>query len=85
MKRVSSTFAQVLRFTPRLEFEAAVREHRGATTASKRSTLAYAKEHRPWELFASVFHALYPLKPTWWSVADGSFGSNIRCSASTRR
>lgn len=25
----------------------------------KRSTLAYANEHQPWELFQSVFHTLY--------------------------
>jgi hypothetical protein len=104
MNRVCSIFAQVLRFLPRLEFEAAVREHRaerhargfhcwtqmvamlfchlgraqslreivgglaacegklqhlGVTSAPKRSTLAYANEHRPWELFAAVFQSLY--------------------------
>ena len=26
------------------------------TSVSKRSTLAYANEHRPWELFRSVFY-----------------------------
>lgn len=104
MNRVCSIFAQVLRFIPRLEFEAAVREchaerhargfqswtqmvamlfchlgraqslreivgglaacegklqHLGVTSAPKRSTLAYANEHRPWELFAAVFRSLY--------------------------
>jgi len=104
MNRVCSIFAQVLRSIPRLEFEAAVREHRaerhargfecwtqmvamlfchlgraqslreivgglaacegklqhlGVTSAPKRSTLAYANEHRPWELFAAGFRSLY--------------------------
>jgi hypothetical protein len=34
-------------------------QHLGVTSAPKRSTLAYANEHRPWELFQSVFYALY--------------------------
>lgn len=104
MNRVCSIFSQVLKFVPRLEFEAAVRQHRaerhgrgfrcwtqlvamlfchlgraqslreivgglascegklqhlGVASAPKRSTLAYANEHRPWELFQSVFYALY--------------------------
>lgn len=104
MNRVCSIFSQVLKFVPRLEFEAAVRQHRaerhargfrcwtqlvamlfchlgraqslreivgglascegkllhlGVASAPKRSTLAYANEHRPWELFQSVFHTLY--------------------------
>jgi hypothetical protein len=54
MNRACSIFAQVLRFIPRLEFEAAVREH-----GAERSTLAYANEHRRWELFATVFRSLY--------------------------
>jgi len=34
-------------------------QHLGVTLAPKRSTLAYANEHRPWQLFQSVFEALY--------------------------
>ena len=34
-------------------------QHLGVGTAPKRSTLAYANEHRPWQLFQSVFEALY--------------------------
>ena len=33
--------------------------HLGLPAAPKRSTLAYANEHRPWELFQSVFNQLY--------------------------
>lgn len=33
--------------------------HLGLPEAPKRSTLAYANEHRPWELFQSVFGQLY--------------------------
>jgi Transposase DDE domain/Domain of unknown function (DUF4372) len=33
--------------------------HLGVPQAPKRSTLAYANEHRPWELYQSVFQALY--------------------------
>lgn len=33
--------------------------HLGVAAAPKRSTLAYANEHRPWQLFQSVFAALY--------------------------
>jgi hypothetical protein len=33
--------------------------HLGVPEAPKRSTLAYANEHRPWELYQSVFQALY--------------------------
>ena len=33
--------------------------HLGLPDAPKRSTLAYANEHRPWELFQSVFQQLY--------------------------
>lgn len=33
--------------------------HLGLHQAPKRSTLAYANEHRPWELFQSVFAKLY--------------------------
>jgi len=34
-------------------------QHLGVALAPKRSTLAYANEHRPWQLFQSVFTALY--------------------------
>jgi hypothetical protein len=34
-------------------------QHLGVGAAPKRSTLAYANEHRPWQLFQSVFAALY--------------------------
>src|SRR5579862_3434883 len=33
-------------------------KHLGVLRAPKRSTLAYANEHRPWELFQSVFASL---------------------------
>jgi hypothetical protein len=33
--------------------------HLGVPEAPKRSTLAYANEHRPWELYQSVFQSLY--------------------------
>jgi hypothetical protein len=103
MNRVCSIFAQILQLFPRLEFEAAVREHRaerhargfsswgqfiamlfcqlghakslreicgglaasegklrhlGLPEAPSRSTLAYANEHRPWQLYQSVFERL---------------------------
>lgn len=32
--------------------------HLGIATAPKRSTLAYANEHRPWELFQKIFYQL---------------------------
>lgn len=34
-------------------------KHLGLGDAPKRSTLSYANGHRPWQLFESVFHALY--------------------------
>ena len=34
-------------------------QHLGVAEAPKRSTLAYANAHRPWELYQSVFHHLY--------------------------
>ena len=33
--------------------------HLGVPEAPKRSTLAYANEHRPWDLYQSVFQSLY--------------------------
>jgi len=104
MNRVCSIFAQMLQQFPRLEFEAAVREHQaerhargfrcwtqfiamlfcqlghaqtlreitgglaacegklrhlGVDAPPKRSTLAYANEHRPWQLFQTVFERFY--------------------------
>jgi hypothetical protein len=117
MNRVCSIFSQVSKFVPRLEFEAAVRQHRaeshacgfpcwtqlvamlfchlgraqslreivgglascegklqhlGVASAPKRSTLAYANEHRPWELFQSVFYALYQQAPECAVGIDGT-------------
>lgn len=34
-------------------------KHLGVSKSPKRSTLAYANEHRPWNLFQSVFFSLY--------------------------
>jgi hypothetical protein len=104
MKRVSSIFSQLLQLFPRLEFEAAVREHQaerhargfrcwtqfvamlfcqlghaqslreitgglaacegklrhlGIERPPKRSTLAYANQHRPWQLWQTVFARFY--------------------------
>ena len=104
MNRVCSIFAQMLQQFPRLEFEAAVREHQaerhargfrcwtqfiamlfcqlghaqtlreitgglaacegklrhlGVDASPKRSTLAYANQHRPWQLFQTVFERFY--------------------------
>lgn len=103
MNRVCSIFSQILQFFPRLEFEAAVKEHQaerhargfsswcqfvamlfcqlghaqtlreitgglaacegklrhlGISDAPKRTTLAYANEHRPWQLYQSIFQQL---------------------------
>jgi DDE family transposase/uncharacterized protein DUF4372 len=103
MNRVCSIFSQILQLFPRLEFEAAVRQHKaerhargfsswgqfiamlfcqlghtqslreicgglaasegklrhlGLPEAPARSTLAYANEHRPWQLYQTVFHQL---------------------------
>jgi hypothetical protein len=103
MNRVCSIFSQILQFVPRLEFEAAVKEHKaerhargfaswdqfgammfcqlghaqslreitgglaasegklkhlGMDGAPKRSTLSYANQHRPWQLYETVFHKL---------------------------
>ena len=33
-------------------------KHLGVRTAPHRSTLAYANEHRPWQLYETVFHQL---------------------------
>ena len=32
--------------------------HLGITSAPKRSTLAYANEHRDWRIYQDLFHAL---------------------------
>lgn len=34
-------------------------QHLGMTEGPKRSTLAYANAHRPWELYEATFHQLY--------------------------
>jgi hypothetical protein len=104
MNRVCSIFSQMLQQFPRLEFEAAVREHQaerhargfrcwtqfvamlfcqlghaqtlreitgglaacegklrhlGVDSPPKRSTLAYANKHRPWQMFETVFERFY--------------------------
>jgi len=38
-------------------------KHLGISLAPKRSTLAYANEHRPWELFRTVFTQLLGKMP----------------------
>lgn len=103
MNRVCSIFSQLLQLFPRVEFQAAVKEHKaerhargftswgqfvamlfcqlghakslreicgglascegklrhlGVPQAPPRSTLAYANEHRPWELYQTVFGQL---------------------------
>jgi len=103
VNKVCSIFSQILKFVPRLEFEAAVKKHEaerhargfrcwdqfvammfcqlghaqslreitgglatcegkvnhlGMIKAPPRSTLAYANQHRPWQLYESVFHTL---------------------------
>lgn len=103
MNRVCSIFSQILHLIPRLEFQAAVNEHKaerhargfsswtqfismmfcqlghaqslreitgglaasegklkhlGVAEPPKRSTLSYANEHRPWQVFETVFHQL---------------------------
>ncbi len=100
MNRVCSIFSQLLQLFSRVEFEAAVRQHKaerhargftcwgqfvamlfcqlgrahslreicqglaasegklkhlGVATAPSRSTLAYANQHRPWQLYQTVF------------------------------
>lgn len=104
MNRVCSIFSQLLDSFPRLEFEAAVREHKaerhargfscwtqfvamlfcqlgraqslseitgglascegklrhlGVQDPPKKSTLAYANAHRPWQLYRAVFQRFY--------------------------
>jgi hypothetical protein len=103
LNRVCSIFSQILKLIPRLEFEAAVRQHGaerhargfsswaqmiamlfcqlghaqslremtgglaacegklrhlGVEDPPKRSTLSYANQHRPWQLYETVFHNL---------------------------
>jgi len=103
MNRVCSIFSQILQLIPRLEFQAAVTEHKaerhargfsswsqfigmlfcqlghaqslreisgglascegklkhlGVDKAPKRTTLSYANQHRPWQVFETVFHQL---------------------------
>jgi len=99
--RVCSIFSQIMRLIPRIEFEAAVKQHAaerhargfhcwdqfgammfcqlghaqslreitgglaacegkvkhlGMEGAPKRTTLAYANQHRPWQLYETIFH-----------------------------
>lgn len=101
MHRVCSIFSQIMRLVPRIEFEAAVKQHAaerhargfhcwdqfgammfcqlghaqslreitgglaacegkvkhlGMEGAPKRTTLAYANQHRPWQLYETIFH-----------------------------
>jgi hypothetical protein len=103
MERVSSIFGQILKFFPRIIFDAAVQQHQGdkhakgmtcwaqfialmfchlggarslreiigglaasegklkhlgVDRAPVRSTLAYANQHRPWQLYRTVFEKL---------------------------
>ena len=103
MNRVCSIFSQILGMIPRLEFQAAVNEHKaerhargfsswaqflsmmfcqlghaqslreitgglaacegklkhlGVEEPPKRSTLSYANEHRPWQVYQTVFNQL---------------------------
>lgn len=103
MNRVCSIFSQILCMIPRLEFQAAVNEHKaerhargfsswtqfismmfcqlghaqslreitgglaacegklrhlGVDEPPKRSTLSYANEHRPWQVYETAFHQL---------------------------
>ena len=67
MSKVCSIFSQMLQLISRTGFDAAVRKHKaerskascgilGLPQAPPRSTLAYANEHRPWQLYEDVFH-----------------------------
>lgn len=38
-------------------------KHLGVPDAPKRSTLAYANEHRPWQLYETVFHQMFAKCP----------------------
>lgn len=103
MNRLCSIFSQTLQLIPRLEFQAAVSQHKaerhargfsswaqfismlfcqlghaqslreitgglaacegklkhlGVDRAPKRTTLSYANQHRPWQMFETVFHQL---------------------------
>lgn len=46
-------------------------QHLGIPVAPKRSTLSYANEHRPWELFQTVFEQLL-VKCQSWVAGQGS-------------
>ncbi len=54
--------------------------HLGVPTAPSRSTLAYANEHRPWQLYEAVFHPL--LGKCQALVASRLFASAMRLRAS---
>ena len=57
--------------------------HLGIPEAPKRSTLAYANEHRPWELYQSVFQSLYQRCQQAGGNAPPFSLSLTRCSLST--
>jgi hypothetical protein len=69
MNRFSSIFSQLLQLFPRLEFQQLVvmtkaeRHAKGFSCWSQfvsiHSTLAYANEHRPWELYQQLFLRLF--------------------------
>ena len=59
----ASLFAQLLDFVPRNRFDQLVQKQRWANSsilgikeAPKRSTLVYANEHRPWQLYQDIFN-----------------------------
>jgi hypothetical protein len=131
MKRVSSIFSQLLQLFPRLESEAAVREHQaerdargfrcwahfvamlfcqlghaqslreitgglaacegklrhlGIERPPKRSSLAYANQHRPWQMWQTVFARFYsPARPRRRSVEGANSASATSCSVWMRR
>lgn len=59
-------------------------KHLGIDDAPKRSTLSYANEHRPWQLYQTSSISLRNASP-WPSCSVGSSGSKTNCSAWTPR
>ncbi len=57
--------------------------HLGLPDAPKRSTLAYANEHRPWQLYRTVFYQLLSAAAKW--PARMGFVSRTSCSRWTPR
>jgi len=51
-------------------------KHLGLSAAPKRSTLAYANEHRPWQLYETVFQQLLAKCQHW--VAQRGGGKKFR-------